>query len=252
MDSSVLKRESVRTGLPSVAKDDAIRYVGNMLVELGCVDASYVDAMVERDGNVSTFLGNGVAMPHGTFESKEAVKKTGIVVAQYPEGVDWGVGTAHIVIGLGAVGDDHVEILSHMAEILQDEEQAEKLWDTTDTDFLYSVLTTSVDDDDDDDDDDSDAAAGGPVVSTVTISGEGGLHARPASIIVEYAKTFGGQIVIAKGDKTAKANSIMSVLALGAVANDEVVITVDGDDAAANAAAAAEIERILTTPENEL
>ncbi len=251
MDASVLKRESVITGLPSVPKDDAIRHVGNMLVELGCVEQSYVDAMVERDANVSTFLGNGVAMPHGTFESKEAVMKTGIVVAQYPEGVDWGVGTAHIVIGLGAVGDDHVEILSHMAEILQDEEQAEKLWDTTDTDFLHTVLTTAVDDEDEDDDDDE-AAGDGPVVRTVTISGEGGLHARPASIIVEYAKTFGGQIVIAKDDKTAKANSIMSVLALGAVANDEVVITVEGDDAAANAAAAAEVERILTTPESEL
>ena len=250
MDSSVLKRESVVTGLPSVPKDDAIRHVGNMLVELGSVGPSYVDAMVERDANVSTFLGNGVAMPHGTFESKEAVMKTGIVVAQYPEGVDWGVGTAHIVIGLGAVGDDHVEILSHMAEILQDEEQAKKLWDTTDTEFLYTVLTTPVEDEDDDDEDG--AVEGGPVVQSVTISGEGGLHARPASIIVEYAKTFGGQIVIAKGDKTAKANSIMSVLALGAVANDEVVITVDGEDAAANAAAAAEVERILTTPEAEL
>lgn len=249
MDSSVLKRESVITGLSSVAKDDAIRHVGNMLVELGCVEPSYVDAMVERDVNVSTFLGNGVAMPHGTFESKEAVIKTGIVVAQYPEGIDWGVGTAHIVIGLGAVGDDHVEILSHMAEILQDEERAEELWDTTDADLLHSVLTTAVDEDDDDEDDE---AVDGPVVRTVTISGEGGLHARPASIIVEFAKTFGGQIVIAKGDKTAKANSIMSVLALGAVANDEVVITVDGDDAAQNAAAAAEVERILTTPESEL
>ena len=248
MVADVLRRESVITGLPSVSKDEAIRYVGELLVDLGCVESSYVDAMVERDGNVSTFLGNGVAMPHGTFESKEAVMHTGIVVAQYPDGVDWGVGTAHIVIGLGAVGDDHVAILSHMAEILQDEEQAEALWTTTDQEFLYTVLTTIPDDDDDDDEVD----AGGPIERSVTISGEGGLHARPASIIVEYAKTFDGSIVIAKGDKTAKANSIMSVLALGAVANDEVAITVVGDDAAANAAAADEVERILTTPEEEL
>ena len=249
MVADVLRRESVITGLPSVSKDEAIRYVGELLVELGCVESSYVDAMVERDGNVSTFLGNGVAMPHGTFESKEAVMRTGIVVAQYPDGVDWGVGTAHIVIGLGAVGDDHVAILSHMAEILQDEEQAEALWTTTDQEFLYTVLTTIPDDDDEDD---GDVVAGGPIERAVTISGEGGLHARPASIIVEFAKTFDGTIVIAKGDKTAKANSIMSVLALGAVANDEVAITVDGGDAAANAAAADEVERILTTPEEEL
>lgn len=250
MDADVLRRESVITGLPSVAKDEAIRYVGNLLVEMGAVGPDYVDAMVERDGKVSTFLGNGVAMPHGTFESKEAVMRTGIVVAQYPDGVDWGVGTAHIVIGLGAVGDDHVAILSHMAEILQDEEQAEALWTTTDQEFLYRVLTTVPDDDDDDGDDA--VAAGGPIEQVITISGQGGLHARPASIIVEYAKGFDGQIVIAKGEKTAKANSIMSVLALGAVANDEVKVTVEGSDPTANAAAAAEVERILTTPEEEL
>lgn len=248
MVADMLAREAVVTGLPSVSKEEAIRFVGNLLVERGHVGQSYVDAMVEREESVSTFLGNGVAMPHGTFESKEAIVSSGIVVAQYPDGVDWGVGTAHIVIGLGAVGDDHVVILSHMAEILQDEDQAKELWDTPDQEFLYNVLTTIPDDDDDDDDD----AVTGPIARTVTISGEGGLHARPASIIVEYAKTFDGTIVITKDEKTAKANSIMSVLALGAVANDTVEITVEGDDAAATAAAADEIERILTTPEEEL
>ncbi len=248
MVADMLAKEAVVIGLPSVTKEEAIRHVGNLLVERGHVGESYVDAMVEREGKVSTFLGNGVAMPHGTFESKEAIMNSGIVVAQFPEGVDWGVGTAHIVIGLGAVGDDHVAILSHMAEILQDEEQAEALWTTTDQDFLHSVLTTIPDDDDDEDDDDE----AGPVARSVTISGEGGLHARPASIIVEYAKSFEGTIVISKEDKTAKANSIMSVLALGAVANDTVEIAVEGADAAANAAAADEIERILTTPEEEL
>ena len=245
----MLAKDAVVIGLPSVTKEEAIRHVGNLLVERGHVGESYVDAMVEREEKVSTFLGNGVAMPHGTFESKEAIMNSGIVVAQFPEGVDWGVGTAHIVIGLGAVGDDHVAILSHMAEILQDEDQAEALWTTTDQDFLHSVLTTIPDDEDDEDDEDE---AGGPVARSVTISGEGGLHARPASIIVEYAKGFEGTIVISKDDKTAKANSIMSVLALGAVANDTVEIAVEGADAAANAAAADEIERILTTPEEEL
>ncbi len=249
MVADMLAREAVVTGLPSVSKEEAIRYVGNLLVERGHVGQSYVDAMVEREDKVSTFLGNGVAMPHGTFESKEAIIRSGIVVAQFPDGIDWGVGTAHIVIGLGAVGDDHVAILSHMAEILQDEEQAKALWDTKDQEFLYTTLTTIPDEDDDDDDDSAD---GGPIDRSVTISGEGGLHARPASMIVEYAKGFDGTIVIEKDDKTAKANSIMSLLALGAVASDTVQISVVGNDASANAAAADEIERILTTPEEEL
>ena len=119
-DMPSLAREAVITGLPSVSKTEAIRYVGSLLVERGHVTEGYVDAMLQREETVSTFLGNGVAMPHGTFESRDWVHSTGIVVAQYPDGVDWGVGTAHLVIGLGAVGDDHVAVLSHIADVLQD------------------------------------------------------------------------------------------------------------------------------------
>ena len=236
-----LAREAVITGLPSVTKEEAITYVGSMLVERGHVGDDYVAAMLEREETVSTFLGNGVAMPHGTFESRDSVKSTGIVVAQYPDGIDWGVGTAHLVIGLGAVGDDHVGVLSHIAEILQDEEVAEELWTTDNAEHLYSVLATSQDEEE-----------AGPVERTVTISGEGGLHARPASLIVEFAKGFDGTITISKGEKTAKGTSIMSVLALGAVANDVVEIVADGADSGSATAAVDEVERILTTPESEL
>lgn len=238
MEKQLLTREAVVIGLPSVTQTEAIEFVGSMLAERGHIGEPYVAAMLEREETVSTFLGNGVAMPHGTFESRDEIKNTGIVVAQYPDGVDWGVGTAHLVIGLAAVGDDHVAILSHMAEVLQDEAVAEELWTTTDHDRLFTVLTTI--------ESDEDSSA---VTRSVVISGEGGLHARPASFVVEFAKSFDGTITIAKDGKVAKATSIMSVLSLGAVANDEVEIVVEGDDAEA---AAAELERILTTPEGEL
>jgi len=228
-------------GLPSISKEAAITYVGELLVERGHVAPSYLDAMLLREETVSTYLGNGVAMPHGTFESRDAVVSTGIVVAQFPDGIDWGSGTAHLVIGLAAVGDDHVNVLSHIAEALQDEDVAEQLWQTTDLEFVYQVLTAGGADDEAD-----------PVHRSITISGEGGLHARPASLIVEFAKTYDGKITISKDGKTAKATSIMSVLALGAVANDVVEVVVDGDDADAAQDAADEVERILTTPESEL
>ncbi|MGI9584907.1 MAG: PTS sugar transporter subunit IIA, partial [Acidimicrobiia bacterium] len=168
-DGVLLSREAMVTGLPSVTKPEAIAYVGNMLVERGHVDASYVDAMLQREETVSTLLGNGVAMPHGTFESRDSVSSTGIVVAQFPEGIDWGAGVAHLVIGLAAVGDDHVNVLSHLAEVLQDEDVAEELWTTTDQEHLYRVLTAPGDDEDEED--------GGPLQRSITISGEGGLHA---------------------------------------------------------------------------
>ncbi len=240
-EAAIFTRDAVHLGRESTTRDEAIRFVGAELAARGHIDVAYVDGMLEREQNVSTYLGNGVAMPHGTFESRDAVRSTGIVVAQYPEGVDWGPGTAHLIIGLAATGDDHVTVLSHIAEVLQDEETAEALWTTTDGDRLFETLNAFAEDEDE-------AAAS----RSVTISGEGGLHARPATLIVEFAKGFDGTIEISKDGKSASATSIMKLLALGASANDTVEITVDGADSGAATGALAEIERILTTPEAEL
>jgi len=145
----VLRRSDVIVGCASTSMDEAIEFVGGRLVARGSVSADYVDGMKQREEVVSTYLGNGVALPHGVLASKEAVVSTGIVVAQYPEGVDWGgAGTAHLVVGLAAVGDDHVKVLSQLAEILQDTELCERLWATDDADYLYEQLSASPADDD--------------------------------------------------------------------------------------------------------
>lgn len=242
-EREILPLDALELGRPSCSREEAIRFVGEMLVARGHVDADYVDGMLLREQTVSTYLGNGIAMPHGTFESRDAVHSTGIVVAQYPDGVEFELGTAHVVIGLAAIGDDHVAILSHIAEILQDEEVAEQLWTTSDINLVHSTLTTTIEEEA------GDAAAIG---RSITISGEGGLHARPASLIVDFAKSFEGEITLTKGDKTAKAGSIMSLLALGATANDTVNVNVSATDDADSEAAYQEVERILTTPEDEL
>jgi len=242
VEKQLLAREAVIVGLPSVSKTSAIEFVGSLLAERGHVGKPYIDAMLEREKTVSTFLGNGVAMPHGTFESRDEVRSTGIVVAQYPDGIDWGAGTAHLIIGLAAVGEDHVAILSHMADVLQNKDVAKELWTTANHDRLYSVLTTITLDED----------HSNRIDRSVVISSEGGLHARPASLVVELAKSFDGAITIGKDGKTAKATSIMSVLSLGVAANDEVELYIDSEDADAARAAADELERILTTPEGDL
>ncbi len=131
--------------------DEAIEFVGGCLVERGSVSAPYVDGMKQRETVVSTYLGNGVALPHGVLESKEYIASTGLAVAQYPDGVDWQQGTARIVVGLAAVGDDHVAVLAQLAEVLQDEELCELLSTTTDAELVHRYLTTVPDDDDDDD-----------------------------------------------------------------------------------------------------
>ncbi len=236
----ILGRESVVVGLDSISRDEAIDLVGGMLVARGVVTEDYVAGMHQREATVSTFLGNGVAMPHGTFETKSAVMGTGIVVAQFPDGIAWGdSGTVHLVIGLAATGEDHVTILSQMAEVLQDEELCEELWTTTDGDRLHAVLNETPSDDDDEDE--------GPSDRSITIANDAGLHARPATQIVELVKGFDGAVTVSKGDKTVKAGSIMGVLSLGAVNGDEVTFSVDGGSGTADLLD--QIEAILTTEE---
>ena len=123
----VLVEAGIKTGLESVDKETAIRAAGQLLVDLGYVDAGYVDAMVEREKLVSTYMGMGVAIPHGTSDAKETVKKSGIVVLQYPEGVDFGDEKANLVIGIAGVGDEHLDILSNIAGSLEDEALLEEL-----------------------------------------------------------------------------------------------------------------------------
>lgn len=137
---AVLHRDFIRLGLESVDRDAAIAAAGQLLVQRGLATDDYVAAMHEREATVSTFLGNGVALPHGTYEAKGEVLGTGIVVMQYPDGIEWSPGTAYLVIGLAAQGEEHVVVLSQLADVLQDEALATKLWTAEDADFVYETL----------------------------------------------------------------------------------------------------------------
>ena len=136
----VLFREGIKTGLASTDKESAIRAAGKLLNELGCVDASYIDAMVEREKLVTTYMGMGVAIPHGTSEAKGAVKKSGIVVMQYPDGVDFDGEKAYLIFGIAGVGDEHLDLLAKVAETLEDEELLEDLKKNADVDKIMRAF----------------------------------------------------------------------------------------------------------------
>lgn len=137
---AVLMKEGIRTGLPSVSKEEAIRAAGELLNKLGFVNENYIDAMLEREKLVSTYMGMGVAIPHGTSTAKGTVKKSGIVVMQYPDGVDFGDEKAYLVIGIAGVGDEHLEILGRIVESLEDEELLEKLKKEADVDTIMKTF----------------------------------------------------------------------------------------------------------------
>lgn len=137
---AVLKKEGIKTGLKSVDKETAIRAAGRLLCDLGFANEDYIQAMVDRENMVSTYMGMGVAIPHGTSNAKETVKKSGIVVMQYPEGVDFGDEKAYLVIGIAGVGDEHLEILGNIVASLEDEELLETLKKNADVDTIMKTF----------------------------------------------------------------------------------------------------------------
>lgn len=138
--TNVLQKHNILVGLPSESKEDAIRRAGKLLVAEGCVTLSYVDAMLEREKISTTYMGMGLAIPHGTSEAKNKVLRSGVVVLQYPQGVDFGDEKAHIIIGIAGVGDSHLEILSKVAEALEDEQVLQTVQTTSDVDEIYKIL----------------------------------------------------------------------------------------------------------------
>lgn len=129
--NKVLCKENIFLGLESVSKEEAIIMAGKRLVENGYVNENYIDAMLEREKIMTTFMGMGVAIPHGVNEAKKEVKTSGIVILQFPEGVDFDGEKAYLIIGIAGVGNEHLEILSNIAVAL-DDDLTDRLKDSTD------------------------------------------------------------------------------------------------------------------------
>ncbi len=138
----MLSAENISLGLPSESKEDAVRRAGEMLVSGGYVTSEYVDAMLEREKIVSTYMGDGVAIPHGTSEAKRSVIHSGIVLLQYPQGVDFDGETTYLVVGIAGKEDRHLEILSKIAEVLGDQATLDRLRTTPEISEVLDILGT--------------------------------------------------------------------------------------------------------------
>jgi len=124
----ILNPEKIMLQAKPANKEEAIRMAGELLVAQGHVSAPYVEKMLEREAMLTTYIGNGVAIPHGTNEAKEWIRSTGISVVQIPDGVDFGEGnTAYLLIGIAAVGDEHLELLSNIALVVGEEANVKQI-----------------------------------------------------------------------------------------------------------------------------
>ena len=143
--TDLLTESSIRLDAHASGRDDAIKQAGAALVEAGAVDPSYVDAMLQRENSVSTYVGEGVAIPHGTLAGKDAVKHDAIVVLRFPDGVDWDGNEVSVAVGIAAKGNGHIALLSQLATVLLDPDNAAALRGATTSQQVYDLLASEDD-----------------------------------------------------------------------------------------------------------
>jgi mannitol/fructose-specific phosphotransferase system IIA component len=139
---AIISTATVRLGGQASSKQDAISQAGQLLVQDGRVAPPYVSGMLAREETMSTYLGNGIAIPHGQHENRADVLSAGISVLQLPDGVEWEEGErAYLVIGIAAAADEHLSILANLAEVIEDPEAADELVHATDPQQIVERLS---------------------------------------------------------------------------------------------------------------
>ncbi|MFJ2544432.1 PTS sugar transporter subunit IIA [Microbacterium sp. NPDC087589] len=138
---SVLTLDQVRIHSGSSTQQEALQEATDILVSVGAVTPAYVDAMRQREETVSTYMGNGLAIPHGTNDTKDAILASALSVVRYDGGVDWAGEPATFVIGIAGRGDEHLEILSQIAILFSDDDDVAKLNAAQTPDELYALLS---------------------------------------------------------------------------------------------------------------
>lgn len=139
----VLPLESIVLAGTATSADSAIDEAGALLVAADAVEPAYVEAMHEREKSVSTYMGNGLAIPHGTNEAKTAIRRTGISFVRYPEPIDWNGKPAEFVVGIAGLGNDHMALLTKIAHVFLDKDEVARLRAATSADDVRAVLSDS-------------------------------------------------------------------------------------------------------------
>jgi len=144
----VLSAEAVRLGLSATDKEDALRQCGAVLVEIGAAKPAYADAILEREKSVSTYMGEGFAIPHGTDESREHINRAALAFLQFPDGIDWNGKECTVCIAIASKSNEHISILQSLAMVLSDKESAKRLRETTVVNEVLELLAPDEEDDD--------------------------------------------------------------------------------------------------------
>ena len=143
MTASLLEPTAVHLGLRATDRFDAVTQAGRALLQIGAVDEPYLDAMLERERGLSTYLGEGFALPHGTDASRVHVRRPAIAVLQFPDGVEWDGEQVHVAIAVASASDEHVRVLAALATVITDPDRAQQLRTATDPEVVLELLKPS-------------------------------------------------------------------------------------------------------------
>lgn len=140
MSDTILDRVNVIDAGTATTRDEAIQEAGGLLVAAGAVEPGYIASMRDRERTVSTFMGNGLAIPHGTNEAKDEIKRSALSFIRYANPIDWGGEEVRFVVGIAGLNNEHLDILSKIAIIFSEEDDVQKLIEASDADALFALL----------------------------------------------------------------------------------------------------------------
>jgi len=138
--SDILTLSQIKVPGTATSKDEAIKEAGQILVDAGAVTGEYVDAMYEREKSVSTYMGNFLAIPHGTNEAKDSIKSSALSVVRYENPIDWDGNEVRFAIGIAGYEGGHLEILGKVAVIFSDMDEVDKLVAAGSAQEIYDLL----------------------------------------------------------------------------------------------------------------
>jgi len=138
----VLDRDGIELSGRARTRDEAIEEAGRLLVAQGAVDDAYVASMHERERSVSTYMGNLLAIPHGTNEAKASIRRTALSFVRYAHPVDWNGSEVRFAVGIAGAGDDHLTLLASLAQVFLDEQQVARLEAATSPEEVQEILST--------------------------------------------------------------------------------------------------------------
>ncbi|SFK92997.1 phosphoenolpyruvate--protein phosphotransferase [Falsiroseomonas stagni] len=226
--SMAIAPELVRLDAHPADKHAAIQQLGQLLAAAGCVDPGYAASMEGRERAANTFLGHGVAIPHGLAADRHLVRRNGLAILQVRDGIEWNPGQrAHLIVGIAATSDEHIAILRRLTRLMQDEAALARLFTVEDPAAIIAALGAEAPE--------APAAAATDFAERVdwVLDYPSGLHARPATRWVETARATGARIQVRHGVRAADASALIALLQLGLRPGDALTISAEGRDAAA-------------------